>query len=1726
MSRFSTIVIFGATCLLVAGAANGQSTPPSPPYYFLGAAYNNTTLGGITLPVYEDGAPIPTGILGCDGFNPDTNEFTGPSAVNLTFGTGFTWQVPLYIFNGSTLNVKGGNSGDGPGAVITGNLVEVHDNSTVNVSEQGFIPFNLNGYDHSTINISGGQVGESTVPPKGGIVVSDNASATITGGLVYGGVSAIGGAGSPTITITGNAHVDGAGASFSGASITVSGGQVGGVLVTDLATAQITGGQVGSVTSQTNGLADVSGGTVTGSVFTDEGIVTVEGGAVVEGSLSAVDPGGIATMNGGQVAGDATAAQTASLVIAGGSIGGNVSASNGSTTSIASAMVMGDASETSGTLYINDGAVIAGNALAQGGQLTMNGGTVSGSLYAQGNSLVTVTGGTISTGIIINDSSVVTMSGGTVQGNCTMTTGTFTMTGGTIGGLGSQGTAVATLAGGTVTGAIAASQSSQINLAGVIATGGLTTHNSSVVTLSSGSLSGSVNAYDSSTIYWTGGFLSTGNIGGILGFDISSVSVHDAARFIWQGGTVTSSNAIGIPAAGSTARPLTSAGSSPIPIYVYDNGTFEVDGINLSASLIDPNNNGMYSEYQVSGLFGNGTPIPGGLQLFVQNTTGGVTPPTLSLIGTAQKWQPDANGTWGSTGNWAPAILPDAPGDFADFSGVGAPATITLDGDRTVGQLSIGNSTNTVTIAQGTGGSLILNNNGADVAINVAGNEQITAPVIGQDNTDVVATDDNSFLTFAGGITMAAGKTLTLTWNFSGAPGRLSIPTGSVIDGNVAANYGTIDIEGGTVNGNVSPMTSSFVTLGGGTVNGSVSASGLSRVTLSGGNLQGNLQLNNSARATINSGSVTGGVSVQDTTILTLGGGTIGNLLGQVSGSITMTGGTVGGSVELDDNSSMTMSGGTISLGLSAVTVNDSAKLTWSGGTISGSTSGNQAPIYLNDSSSLTVNGLGVDTLLLVDPNSDGGMYSEYELSGYLSNGAPIPSGVELFVENPTGGAAAPTVTLATPTTTWAMAGGGSWGSRSNWSPTVIPGGAGMTADLSAATFTITLDGDRTIGSLLMQGNSSFNITQGTGGSLIFNDYGLDAAIKVSGGYQIQAPVVSQENMDITIAAYSSLTLSDGIASAGGKNVTLTSSSAGSLTILGSATIGGDLVANAGSLDMEGGTVNGKLSAGGSSIVTLGSGNIAGELLLQGSANITMNGGNAGGVESHGTSELDMYGGEIDGDINSYDTSFVYLAGAVFGNINLYNSSDVAIGGEYPPSTASPGLKANPLGGNAHPLTTPSTTNSIYVHDSAELDFDGINLSATLVDGSNSNGMYSEYQLNGYYSDGTPIPSGVNFFVQNNTGAVFDLIGSGQQWNASGSGSWGTAANWLPAIPADGPGQYAQFNSGAAPATINLDGNRTLGQLTMTGGESFTIVPGSGGSLTLNNSGNDAFIQTTGRQQIAVPIIAQGNTDIFVSYDPSLGQSDNGVLTLSDGITVSAGKILTSADVGTLSVAFIRGGTLDVDQGTVSVIPNGTSAGASRLEGLVINTASGAILDLANNDLLVNNSTLADIVPLIQSGFANGKWNGAGIISSSATMAKGLGVLTGAQFLAMHPGDQFDGNTVAATDVLVKYTLYGDTNFDGVVNASDYEAIDNGFNMGLGDWADGDFNYDGVVNGDDYTLIDNAFNSQGSVDPGAEGVPAEMIALDTEQLAVVPEPASVGMIFVGAAALLRRRRFI
>jgi hypothetical protein len=272
---------------------------------------------------------------------------------------------------------------------------------------------------------------------------------------------------------------------------------------------------------------------------------------------------------------------------------------------------------------------------------------------------------------------------------------------------------------------------------------------------------------------------------------------------------------------------------------------------------------------------------------------------------------------------------------------------------------------------------------------------------------------------------------------------------------------------------------------------------------------------------------------------------------------------------------------------------------------------------------------------------------------------------------------------------------------------------------------------------------------------------------------------------------------------------------------------------------------------------------------------------------------------------------------------------------------------------------------------------------------------------------------------------------------------------------------------------------------------------------------------------------------------PAPGGSNDGlavgtVLGVSGTVTLAPGSLGGGITPRTVSLMTITNG------GLVQVVNPATHADRQVLITTGLTFAGGPTtwqgkLDLAGNDLIVHNSsstTAATELTNISSQLGQGEtndWQGtAGIVSTTAASAgnTALAVELNNDGNGNTLVSSFDGQTVSNTDVLVKYTYFGDANLDGMVDGSDYTLIDNGFNSGKAGWRNGDFNYDGVINGDDYMLIDNAFNTQGSVSlAGVSAGPTEMIATDTEQMASsVPEPVSGCWLLVAGCLGMRRRK--
>jgi fibronectin-binding autotransporter adhesin len=325
-------------------------------------------------------------------------------------------------------------------------------------------------------------------------------------------------------------------------------------------------------------------------------------------------------------------------------------------------------------------------------------------------------------------------------------------------------------------------------------------------------------------------------------------------------------------------------------------------------------------------------------------------------------------------------------------------------------------------------------------------------------------------------------------------------------------------------------------------------------------------------------------------------------------------------------------------------------------------------------------------------------------------------------------------------------------------------------------------------------------------------------------------------------------------------------------------------------------------------------------------------------------------------------------------------------------------------------------------------------------------------------------------------------------------------------------GISASFN-GSSGATVFQSGNY------VTFDDSYPS-----GSYTVPVSGTVSPGATTFNNSLGNYVVTGANSSSGIAGTGSLTKYGTGSVTLLTSNSYTGGTVVNA---GTLTFgaanAFPVNTSLNIASGAMVTIAN-HSTNAVFVPQLSSLTNSGTI-DITNNALIVHNGSIGTITAEVAAAFNGGTWTGtnasSGVITSSIAAANtrhltAVGVATGLS--------TFEGSTVANTDVLVKYTYYGDANLDGKVDGSDYSLIDSGYLTGATGWQNGDFNYDGVVNGSDYTLIDNAFNSQGAQ---LANLIASPQAVSTAQIAgtsAVPEPATLGLLGLGAMGLVGRRR--
>jgi hypothetical protein len=140
-----------------------------------------------------------------------------------------------------------------------------------------------------------------------------------------------------------------------------------------------------------------------------------------------------------------------------------------------------------------------------------------------------------------------------------------------------------------------------------------------------------------------------------------------------------------------------------------------------------------------------------------------------------------------------------------------------------------------------------------------------------------------------------------------------------------------------------------------------------------------------------------------------------------------------------------------------------------------------------------------------------------------------------------------------------------------------------------------------------------------------------------------------------------------------------------------------------------------------------------------------------------------------------------------------------------------------------------------------------------------------------------------------------------------------------------------------------------------------------------------------------------------------------------------------------------------------------------------LSVSGSAKLDLADNAMVVRGGSLGAVRSAIVNGYHGGDWLGAGVTSSTAAGDAGRASALGYATFGSIGRSDFEGITgLAGSDVVVRYTYYGDTNLDCLVNTDDILNILSAGKLDTGTsatWADGDMTFDGDADTDDILQI-------------------------------------------------------
>lgn len=268
-------------------------------------------------------------------------------------------------------------------------------------------------------------------------------------------------------------------------------------------------------------------------------------------------------------------------------------------------------------------------------------------------------------------------------------------------------------------------------------------------------------------------------------------------------------------------------------------------------------------------------------------------------------------------------------------------------------------------------------------------------------------------------------------------------------------------------------------------------------------------------------------------------------------------------------------------------------------------------------------------------------------------------------------------------------------------------------------------------------------------------------------------------------------------------------------------------------------------------------------------------------------------------------------------------------------------------------------------------------------------------------------------------------------WNVDAGGSWNTAGNWSSAVP-NGTGEGAILNKAlSSPATITLDGNKTVGGLTLNSANGYTIAAGSGGTLSLNSGVSQAsIIVTSGSHTISAPVALASNTVAStdsgtgltisgqISGNSSLTKSGTGSLDLDSSNTYSGGTTITGGSVGFVAGG-LGSGAVSVDNASLTY--KGVNTNDLSAQGLSIGSG-GAAINIGSNNVTYS-AAVTGTGAFSKSGTGTLTMQGNNTFTGSTTINGGGLVLSGSSATT-------GGTTLNGADTFIE--LAGDSSLGAV----------------------------------------------------------------------------------------------